>query len=220
MRGVDDGLDEGVDPNSSALISQLRDEVTYLGEASRRKDEIIMQQAMTMRQLAVAPQEPTEAAETVEEEQGRVEPQSAAVEAQVTVRPPQQRSEWHTPVNRLPLWHYILGLLIVFLSAGLSYDLAYRMPVGTPVVLGLALVFAAAWTPSGAFGFWVGFRQRDPRLRSEVIRFGALVGAALALGPLVYRLIGFWLIGRQSLEGAFKSVFVGLPPWWCPYMQP
>jgi excisionase family DNA binding protein len=67
--GVDSGVDEGVDPNSNALISQLRDEVAYLREENRRKDEIIMQQAMTMRQLsAPQPQEHTEAAETVEEE--------------------------------------------------------------------------------------------------------------------------------------------------------
>src|ERR671911_1690536 len=62
-RGVDDGQDAGVDPNNSALISQLRDEVAYLRDENRRKDEIIMQQAMTMRQLTAAePQEPTEAA--------------------------------------------------------------------------------------------------------------------------------------------------------------
>ena len=68
-RGVDDGQDEGVDPNSNALISQLRDEVTYLRDENRRKDEIIMQQAMTMRQLSAPPsQEPSEDTETVEEE--------------------------------------------------------------------------------------------------------------------------------------------------------
>src|ERR671921_1915104 len=68
-RGVDDGQDAGVDPNSNALISQLRDEVAYLRDENRRKDEIIMQQAMTMRQLAAAePQQPTEAAEKVEDE--------------------------------------------------------------------------------------------------------------------------------------------------------
>jgi excisionase family DNA binding protein len=67
--GVDGGVDEGVDPNSNALISQLRDEVAYLRDENRRKDEIIMQQAMTMRQLTAAePQEPTEAAERVEDE--------------------------------------------------------------------------------------------------------------------------------------------------------
>jgi excisionase family DNA binding protein len=60
--GVDNGVDEGVDPNSNALISQLRDELAYLRDENRRKDEIIMQQAMTMRQLTAAPtQEPSEA---------------------------------------------------------------------------------------------------------------------------------------------------------------
>ena len=68
-RGVDGGQDEGVDPDSNALISQLRDEVAYLRDENRRKDEIIMQQAMTMRQLTAAePQEPAEAAERVEDE--------------------------------------------------------------------------------------------------------------------------------------------------------
>jgi excisionase family DNA binding protein len=55
--GADNGVDEGVDPNSNALISQLRDEVAYLRDENRRKDEIIMQQAMTMRQLTAAPPE-------------------------------------------------------------------------------------------------------------------------------------------------------------------
>jgi len=65
--GVDEGVDEGVDPNSNALISQLRDEVAYLRDENRRKDEIIMQQAMTMRQLTAAPpQEPSEAQESPE----------------------------------------------------------------------------------------------------------------------------------------------------------
>jgi hypothetical protein len=65
--GVDGGVDEGVDPNSNALISQLRDEVAYLRDENRRKDEIIMQQAMTMRQLTAAPpQERSEAREAPE----------------------------------------------------------------------------------------------------------------------------------------------------------
>jgi excisionase family DNA binding protein len=65
--GVDSGVDEGVGPNSNALISQLRDEVAYLRDENRRKDEIIMQQAMTMRQLTAAPtQEPSEARESPE----------------------------------------------------------------------------------------------------------------------------------------------------------
>jgi DNA-binding Lrp family transcriptional regulator len=81
-RGADDRQDEGVDPNNNALISQLRDEVAYLRDENRRKDEIIMQQAMTMRQLSAASQEPAEAAETVEEAPEGTEPRSAAGGAQ------------------------------------------------------------------------------------------------------------------------------------------
>jgi hypothetical protein len=88
-RGVDVGQDEGVDPDNNALISHLRDEVAYLRDENRRKDEIIMQQAMTMRQLTAAqPQEPTEAAETVEEEPERAEHQPDAGGAQEGARRP------------------------------------------------------------------------------------------------------------------------------------
>jgi excisionase family DNA binding protein len=90
--GVDTRIDEGVDPNSNALISQLRDEVAYLRDENRRKDEIIMQQAMTMRQLTAAPQQPeaTEAAETVEEQPEEAEPHPASGEAQES----EQRRSW------------------------------------------------------------------------------------------------------------------------------
>src|SRR5215203_5569564 len=82
-RGVDAGQDEGVDPNSNALISQLRDEVVYLRDENRRKDEIIMQQAMTMRQLtAASSQESPGDAETVEEAPEGAEPRPATGEAQ------------------------------------------------------------------------------------------------------------------------------------------
>ena len=87
--GVDDGVDDGVDPNSNALISQLRDEVAYLRDENRRKDEIIMQQAMTMRQLSAAPsQEPSEDVETVEETSDRAESHSATGGAQEGARRP------------------------------------------------------------------------------------------------------------------------------------
>src|SRR5215213_367036 len=82
----------GIDPNNNALIYQLRDEGAYLRDENRRKDEIIMQQAMTMQQLAAAqPQEePPEAAETVEEEPEGAEPRSGAGEAHEGV----QRRWW------------------------------------------------------------------------------------------------------------------------------
>ena len=80
-RGVDGGQDEGVGPNSSALISRLEGEVAFLRDQVHRQQEIIAQQAVTMRQLTAAPLEAPEAAETVEEVPDRAEPHSAAGEA-------------------------------------------------------------------------------------------------------------------------------------------
>jgi hypothetical protein len=62
-RGVDDRLDEGVHPESNALTSQLRSEIDYLREENRRKDDIIMQQALTVRQLTAGSEEPPESPE-------------------------------------------------------------------------------------------------------------------------------------------------------------
>jgi len=59
---VDDVQDTGVDPNSGALISRLEDEVEFLRDQVRRQQEIIAQQAVTMRQLSA----PSEAPEDVQ----------------------------------------------------------------------------------------------------------------------------------------------------------
>jgi hypothetical protein len=81
-RGVDVGQDEGVDPNSSTLISRLESEVAFLRDQVQRQQEIIAQQAVSMRQLtAAASQEPPEDAETVEDEPEGVPAPSAAEEA-------------------------------------------------------------------------------------------------------------------------------------------
>ena len=83
-RGVDDVQDTGVHPvSSSALISRLEGEVEFLRDQVRRQQEIIAQQAVTMRQLtAAAQEEPTEDAQTVEEEPERAEPRPGAPGAQ------------------------------------------------------------------------------------------------------------------------------------------
>jgi hypothetical protein len=88
--GVDTVQDEGVDPHSNALTSQLREEISYLREENRRKDEIIMQQAVTMRQLTAA-QEPREAPQTTAEDAGGSEPRPATEGAQEA---PEPRSWW------------------------------------------------------------------------------------------------------------------------------
>ncbi len=88
--GVDAGQDAGVDPHSGALISQLRDEISYLREENRRKDEIIMQQAMTVRQLTGA-QEPRGSTQTPAEGPEREDPRPADKDAQ---EGSERRSSW------------------------------------------------------------------------------------------------------------------------------
>lgn len=93
----DTGRDQPGDQygESCALISQLRDENAYLRDENRRKDEIIMQQAMTMRQLSAAvPQEPPGVPETVEEGPETYEPRSAAGGPRGDAEEPERRSWW------------------------------------------------------------------------------------------------------------------------------
>jgi hypothetical protein len=102
-RGVDSGQDEGVAPHSNALISRLESEVAFLRDQVQRQQEIIAQQAVTMRQLTAVPpqelpgddemveedpQETSESHETDEEQQGRGEPQSATGGTQEGARRP------------------------------------------------------------------------------------------------------------------------------------
>jgi hypothetical protein len=98
--GVDDGVDERVEPEGGALISRLEDEVAFLREQVLRHQEIIAQQAVTMRQLTAAPSEYTsgerEAPETVGEEPERPEqPRSTAGETREG--------------ERRPWWRRVLG---------------------------------------------------------------------------------------------------------------
>ena len=83
-RGVDDGQDGGVVRESGALTSRLEDEVEFLRDQVRRQQEIIAQQAVTMRQL-YAPSEPPEEAETVQE--GEEPPESTEGSQTGTQRP-------------------------------------------------------------------------------------------------------------------------------------
>jgi hypothetical protein len=92
-RGVDEGQDEGVDPNSNALISRLEGEVAFLRDQVHRQQEIIAQQAVTMRQLTAAPLEASEDAETIEEAPEGAEPRSAAEEARVELGAERARRE-------------------------------------------------------------------------------------------------------------------------------
>jgi hypothetical protein len=88
----------GVPSDQSELIASLQDQVRYLRERldaerearteERRRHDTVVAQLTSKIPAIEAPQEPTEAAETVEEEPERAEPHSAAGEAQEDVRRP------------------------------------------------------------------------------------------------------------------------------------
>jgi transposase-like protein len=95
-QGVGAVQDTGVNPHSTALISQLEGEVEFLRDQVRRQQEIIAQQALTMRQLSAprGTEESSEAAEMVEEEpekaEPRPEPRPAAADPQTGSQRPQR----------------------------------------------------------------------------------------------------------------------------------
>ena len=93
-RGVDGGQDTGVDPHNSALISRLEGEVEFLRDQVRRQQEIIAQQAVTMRQLSAPPEEAPENAEAVEEVSEGSEPRPDAPGPQTAREGPQTRPWW------------------------------------------------------------------------------------------------------------------------------
>ncbi len=110
-RGVDagpyGGVGAGVDPHNDALISSLEDQIAYLREENRRKDEIIMQQAVTVRQLTAA-QEPRDAPETARQGAGGAEDRGESVEAQEGAQEAERFSEEST--QRRPWWRRWFGL--------------------------------------------------------------------------------------------------------------
>jgi len=125
-----------------------------------------------------APSEARESPETVEEEPERAAaPHPSTGETQEVTPRPQQRSGWPASVDKLPWWHYVLGLFLVFLGGFLS-SLAFE----ATSFLFFPILFAIAWTPPGFFGFWVGYRKRNLRLWSQVLPLGALVGGVAFLG--------------------------------------
>jgi hypothetical protein len=87
---LDAGGDEPPTHERDELISEMRDQVQYLRDENRRKDEIIMQQAMTMRQLTARQEEPRESPETVEEEPEEAEPRPAPEAPQTGPQGPQR----------------------------------------------------------------------------------------------------------------------------------
>jgi predicted ArsR family transcriptional regulator len=77
------------DPVRDRYIERLEAEIDFLRDQVRRQQEITAAQAVTMRQLSAAAEEPAEAAETVEEEPEGTSPRSAAGDARTATQRPQ-----------------------------------------------------------------------------------------------------------------------------------
>jgi hypothetical protein len=163
-----------------------------LAEVRRERDEL--------RRELEARREPRESPETASVAPDR----GTASEARAGSRTPSVDSEplsatypedsrvFLAPVDKLPWWHYVLGISLVFVATYLSPALNNALEESTlrrydwyrSVVL--LLLFAQLWAFPGVFGFWVGFRLRNPILWSQIIPFGALVGVVTLLGPAFY----------------------------------
>jgi hypothetical protein len=167
-RGVEVGQDEGVDPDSSALISRLEGEVAFLRDQVQRQQEIIAQQAVTMRQLtAASPQEASEDVETVEEAPERSEPRSDAGDSPTAPAKASEAIVFTEDFGPLSTGRYALGVLLLgiagfLMQLGTGFDIAQFF--GPSLPNDGILPYVAAWglpllIPI-IFGYLVGSRPR------------------------------------------------------------
>jgi excisionase family DNA binding protein len=161
----------------STLRAGMAEEQRRREEAERERDDL--------RRELYALREARESPQTVEDQPERAEePRSDTEGAQGGTERPQQRHGWREPLDKLPWWQYVLGLFLVF-SAGLlasivAENLALRFD--TPIFVGVLILGAIVWSTPGIFGFWVGYRKRNLRLRSQVLPLGVLVSGVALLG--------------------------------------
>jgi hypothetical protein len=213
----------GVPGDQSELLASLQDQVRYLREQldaerearteERRRHDTVVAQLTSKIPAIEAPQEASEAAETVEETSDRAEPHSATGGAQEGTERPQQRSGWLAPVDKLPWWQYMLGLSLVFSGGFLTYTLTFGISSDAPVLVWLPKVVAAAWAPPGIFGFWVGYRKSNLRLWSQVLPLAALVGAVAWLGLSSARHSTFLYAHLFSAFNLIPLALVFFPAW-------
>src|SRR5215208_7232347 len=166
---ADERANTSATPERDALISELRahndtlrDQLEAERQAHAEARRIIA--GLVERIPAIeAPQEARASTQPVEEEPERAEPQSATEGAQEGTERPQQRSGWLAPVDKLPWWHYVVGLSLVFLGAIFSFSVVERWWGNFPAISVIGVLMGMSVIP-GVFGFWVGFRQRNPQL--------------------------------------------------------
>jgi len=185
--GVDSGQDAGVDANSSALISQLRGEVDYLRDESRRKDEIIMLQAMSMKALT-APQE-RESGDSAAAQRTEVS------EGSETASPPSITPSFLPSLkDELPLRDYLLAVGVPL--AWIAFSEAVVTVVLDADFLVQPIDFLLNLVPLSIIllfsGFWLGVRRRGGLSLPSL----GLVGLFVTVGSPV----AGWMLWNWPLE--------------------
>ena len=199
-------------------LEDLREQVGYLRrqldeerEARRRADTIIAQlaraneaQAHTIRELEApseAPPDERESPETVEKASDRAAPRSATGGAQEGTERPQARSGWRVPVEKLPWWHYVLGLIAVAVASGLVstswwtdvwFQPGFLRGLEPNELMRTIVGFEfPEWVVPGLFGFWVGLKRQHLSLWRNLLPVGVVVATIMLLVAIVVTWLTF-----------------------------
>jgi hypothetical protein len=174
---------------------------------------------------APSTKEATEAAETVEEATEGTAPRFTTGETREGTERPQQRSGWLAPVDSLPWWQYMPGVLGVFIinffgPIMIYYAASVLGRYGLTLRVAVIAIVVLAWAPSGFFGLWVGFKLRHAggsgRSWPRTISRGLVIGIGSTLGLfsgwiLKGVLIGAWQRFSNPLDDVWPllSFFLG-----------
>jgi hypothetical protein len=207
----------------SEMVDELRDEIHYLRgqlhqELERRSAEAARYQ-QTLADLTKANNSLTERLRALEAPREAHSEPVAVPEPSVDAEPartthPAATYGFFAPVNELPWWHYVVGLILVFLTGLFVWPAAIKPFMATaPTFLLYVIIFAILWLPPSVFGFWVGLKVRNPSLRRRIIPFGVLVGALTVVGVVLYVI---WV--EHLSVGSLKNILilaggVFIPPW-------
>jgi hypothetical protein len=178
-----------------------------MGEEQRRREEAERERDDLRREL-YALREPRGSPQTVEEEPERAEPQSATARAQEASERPQQPGGWRAPVDKLPWWHYVLGLIAVAVASGVTSTPWWAdlwIPSGflrglefNELMRTLLGFESFEWIVPGIFGFWVGLKRRNLSLWRDLVPSGTVVAAIMVLVAIVVTGLAYELVPNTN----------------------
>jgi hypothetical protein len=173
-----DSTGQRQDSESGALISEmrgriedLRDQLEAERQAHAESRRLLMAALERIPPQLAAPQEPTEAAETADEPEWTEPRPAAGGRAQEDAAGPQQRGRWREPVDKLPWWPYVLGLVAMVVGVVAGKFEYYRWDTQ------FAWIITWLGVPS-SMGIWAGFKQRYVRVWRREVPLGAILGVA------------------------------------------